>query len=170
MKPSGPARMPSRTWNVSPPRKRTRYRTSSDRGQLLAADTVVVVEGQILGKPSEAAAAARMLELLSGKIHAVLTGVCLVVPLDGPIGIATARRGGRATVTRVASTTVEFAQLDRSRRSTGTWRAASRWTRQAHMPFRGWRPGSSRASTALIRMSSGCLWPSSIACAGKREY
>ena len=51
---------------------------------VVGADTVVVVEGRILGKPSDAAAAARMLELLSGKAHAVLTGVCLVGPLDGP--------------------------------------------------------------------------------------
>jgi septum formation protein len=78
---------------------------------VVGADTVVVVEGRILGKPTEAAAAARMLELLSGKTHAVLTGVCLVGPLDGPDRDRAGARGGRTTVTRVASTTVEFAQL-----------------------------------------------------------
>jgi septum formation protein len=46
---------------------------------VLGADTVVVVDGQILGKPSDAAAAARMLRLLSGREHQVITGVCLVV-------------------------------------------------------------------------------------------
>src|SRR5208283_2801470 len=46
---------------------------------VLGADTVVVVDGQILGKPSDAAAAARMLRLLSGREHRVITGVCLVV-------------------------------------------------------------------------------------------
>jgi len=46
---------------------------------VLGADTVVVVDGLILGKPSDAADAARMLRLLSGREHRVITGVCLVV-------------------------------------------------------------------------------------------
>jgi septum formation protein len=46
---------------------------------VLGADTVVVVDGQVLGKPSDAADAARMLRLLSGREHRVITGVCLVV-------------------------------------------------------------------------------------------
>jgi septum formation protein len=46
---------------------------------VLGADTVVVVDGEILGKPSDATDAARMLRLLSGREHQVITGVCLVV-------------------------------------------------------------------------------------------
>jgi len=46
---------------------------------VLGADTVVVVDDQLLGKPSDAADAARMLRLLSGREHQVITGVCLVV-------------------------------------------------------------------------------------------
>jgi septum formation protein len=46
---------------------------------VLGADTVVVVDGQLLGKPSDAADAARMLRLVSGREHRVITGVCLVV-------------------------------------------------------------------------------------------
>jgi septum formation protein len=45
---------------------------------VLGADTVVVVEGQLLGKPVDAADAARMLRMLSGREHEVITGVCLV--------------------------------------------------------------------------------------------
>lgn len=45
---------------------------------VLGADTVVVVEGQILGKPSDRTDAARMLRLLSGRSHIVITGVCLL--------------------------------------------------------------------------------------------
>jgi septum formation protein len=45
---------------------------------VLGADTVVVVEGQILGKPGDEADARRMLGLLSGRTHQVITGVCLV--------------------------------------------------------------------------------------------
>jgi septum formation protein len=47
---------------------------------VLGADTVVVVDGQILGKPSDSADAARMLRMLSGREHQVITGVCLVCP------------------------------------------------------------------------------------------
>jgi septum formation protein len=48
---------------------------------ILGADTVVVVEEQILGKPNDQADAARMLRLLSGRSHVVITGVCLAGPL-----------------------------------------------------------------------------------------
>src|SRR5437667_3167946 len=44
---------------------------------VLGADTVVVVDGAILGKPTNDADAARMLNLLSAKHHQVLTGVSL---------------------------------------------------------------------------------------------
>ena len=45
---------------------------------VLGADTVVVIDGQILGKPTNAADAARMLRMLSGREHQVITGICLV--------------------------------------------------------------------------------------------
>lgn len=45
---------------------------------VLGADTVVVVDGQLLGKPSDPQDAIRMLGLLSGREHQVITGVCLV--------------------------------------------------------------------------------------------
>jgi len=44
---------------------------------VLAADTVVAVANQILGKPEDAEDAARMLRMLSGKTHSVITSVCL---------------------------------------------------------------------------------------------
>ncbi|MBI1787841.1 MAG: septum formation protein Maf [Acidobacteria bacterium] len=44
---------------------------------VLAADTAVVVNGQILGKPSDDADAARMLRLLESRAHEVITGICL---------------------------------------------------------------------------------------------
>ena len=47
---------------------------------VLGADTIVIADGQILGKPRDAADAARMLRLLSGRTHQVTTGVCLVGP------------------------------------------------------------------------------------------
>lgn len=45
---------------------------------VLGADTIVVVDGEVLGKPVDEADAARMLRLLSGRQHEVTTGVCLV--------------------------------------------------------------------------------------------
>ncbi len=44
---------------------------------VLGADTIVVVDEEILGKPRDEADAARMLRQLSGKTHQVITGVCL---------------------------------------------------------------------------------------------
>lgn len=45
---------------------------------ILGADTTVVVDGEILGKPEGRDEAVRMLKLLSGRVHEVLTGVSIV--------------------------------------------------------------------------------------------
>ncbi|MEQ1758886.1 MAG: Maf family protein [Vicinamibacterales bacterium] len=63
---------------------------------VLSADTVVVVDQQILGKPANDAEARRMLTLVSGRTHQVVTGVCLA---------------HRRIDTAVAVTHVEFAKL-----------------------------------------------------------
>ena len=64
---------------------------------VLAADTLVACQGHILGKPRDAAEAAEILRLLSGRAHEVVTGVCLA-------------HGGRAA-SGVERTTVRFAPL-----------------------------------------------------------
>ncbi len=51
--------------------------TMAENEVVLTADTVVVCDGQILGKPQDAEDARRMLGLLSGKSHEVITGVTL---------------------------------------------------------------------------------------------
>lgn len=45
---------------------------------LIAADTIVVLDGQILGKPRSTDDARRMLELFSGRTHSVVTGVTVI--------------------------------------------------------------------------------------------
>jgi septum formation protein len=64
---------------------------------VLAADTTVVLCNEIMGKPADAADAARMLRALSGKRHEVLTGVAL-------------KRAGKIALD-IASTAVWFAPL-----------------------------------------------------------
>lgn len=44
---------------------------------IVAADTIVVIDNKILGKPRDEAHAAEMLGTLSGRIHTVFTGVCV---------------------------------------------------------------------------------------------
>jgi septum formation protein len=47
---------------------------------VIGADTIVVIDGGMLGKPSDEEDAGRMLRLLSGRKHEVITGVCIVEP------------------------------------------------------------------------------------------
>jgi len=51
---------------------------------VLAADTVVVIDDQVLGKPASPAEAERMLATLSGRSHRVVTAVALAAP-DGEV-------------------------------------------------------------------------------------
>ncbi len=81
---------------------------SQERCVVLAADTSVVVDGEILGKPANRADAARMLKLLSGRSHEVLTGVCLLTVSD------TNSDTTSDTAAEVASTTVWFSPLSQA--------------------------------------------------------
>lgn len=60
-----------------------------NQGLVIAADTVVVLEGSCLGKPSDEEDAFNKLMLLSGKCHEVITGVCLLEVGSGNIQLAT---------------------------------------------------------------------------------
>lgn len=66
---------------------------------VLGADTIVVVDHTILGKPRDIDDAALMLRSLSGREHAVITGVCLVGP------VASGQRRPDGSNTRIASET-----------------------------------------------------------------
>lgn len=53
-------------------------RAAGEHAIVIAADTTVVAEGQILGKPADAQDARRMLRLFSGKTHEVLTALAVI--------------------------------------------------------------------------------------------
>jgi len=65
----------------------------SEPPPILGADTVVVCAGRMLGKPDSPEDARRMLRLLSGRTHEVVTGLCLVAP-----------QGTRSAIERTAVT------------------------------------------------------------------
>jgi septum formation protein len=78
-------------------RRLARAKADAVAGDLvLGSDTAVVIDGQILGKPVDAEDAARMLRLLSGRSHEVVTGICL---------------RGRETWVAHESTTVLFSHI-----------------------------------------------------------
>ncbi len=52
-------------------------------GWVLGADTIVVIGGEVLGKPEDAADAERMFSSLTGRTHTVVTGLALVDALSG---------------------------------------------------------------------------------------
>jgi septum formation protein len=53
---------------------------SSGDALVIGSDTLVVIGGKTLGQPRDASEAKKMLAMLSGKTHVVLTGICLVRP------------------------------------------------------------------------------------------
>jgi septum formation protein len=53
-----------------------------DGGAVLGADTEVLLDGRVLGKPEDAAAARRELEALAGRVHVVRTAVCVITQGD----------------------------------------------------------------------------------------
>jgi nucleoside triphosphate pyrophosphatase len=67
---------------------------------VLGVDTVVSLGRELLGKPGDAAEAARMLATLGGRTHLVVSGVCLIA--------------GERVRTAAAQTAVEFRALDRA--------------------------------------------------------
>jgi MAF protein len=65
----------------------------AERGVVACFDTVVVLEGEVLGKPRDIEDAWRMLRALSGRTHEVITGVALLPPgADGPRTFAVTTR------------------------------------------------------------------------------
>jgi septum formation protein len=68
---------------------------------VIGADTVVLAHGEILGKPRDAADARRMLRLLGGRTHRVLTGVCIL------------RLPDRKELRHVETTRVHFLKLSK---------------------------------------------------------
>lgn len=57
---------------------KARWVAAREPGLVLGADTIVVCQGQVLGKPADPEEARRMLAQLSGRWHAVYTGIALV--------------------------------------------------------------------------------------------
>jgi septum formation protein len=74
-------------------------------GIVLGADTVVVVDGQALGKPSSSSDAAAMLRRLRGRVHEVTTGLAVV-------DAATGREAVRTVTSRVAMRPYSDAEID----------------------------------------------------------
>lgn len=64
------------------------WRKAADIGRhhpdafVLAADTEVVIDGMVLGKPRDADHARAMIRRLAGRAHTVMTGLCLLLPRD----------------------------------------------------------------------------------------
>ncbi len=76
-------------------------------GLVLGADTVVVIEGEILGQPCDDQDARRMLNLLSGKWHGVLTGVALM-RASQPTGAVVAHEMTRVRFSEMSAEEIDW--------------------------------------------------------------
>ncbi|MCU1304895.1 MAG: maf protein [Candidatus Sulfotelmatobacter sp.] len=83
---------------------------SRPQDYVLGADTIVVVGDAMLGKPRDSDDAIRMLRLLSGRAHSVITGVCLVSPI-AVRSESRQRTENRELATASATTMVSMVEL-----------------------------------------------------------
>ena len=104
---------------------------------VIAADTIVVCNGRVLGKPGTPEQAQQMLKLLSGRDHQVMTGL-------------TVRRG--ATVLTETEVSRIFFRPLQEEKLLPMWRRESLWTKPAPMGFRGWPRCSSPGWKEIFTM------------------
>jgi len=71
-----------------------------EEGVIIGADTVIYINGKILGKPKDSEDALSTLRELSGKKHIVFTGICVI------------DKYSKKTLKKVVKTTVKFRELD----------------------------------------------------------
>ena len=124
-------------------RKKAREVYSRVGGTVIGADTVVSVEGRILGKPRDEEQAYEMLKTLSGRVHRVTTGYCII--------------HGGGEMTGAVTTEVKFRELD----DEIIWayiRTGSRWTRPGPTAYRERRVSSSSGLKATPTTSSASRW------------
>ena len=106
----------------------------------LAADTMVVLDDQALGKPIDLADAVRMLRLLSGKTHQVITGISL----------DTCCEGKTFSLQTAEVTDVRFARLDEQQ---------IEWYASTGEPFdKAGAYGIQGFGAALVRQIDGCYY------------
>lgn len=86
-------------------RKLTTDQLVDGRVLIVGADTVVVHEGEVLGKPVDRNDAKRMIERLQGKVHEVVTGVCVMDADSGEMEVA-------SEVTEVRFRPMSMAQVE----------------------------------------------------------
>ncbi len=71
-------------------------------GIVIGADTIVYLDGKIIGKPKDSQDASLTLSELSGKVHKVITGICIINKYTGK------------TATKSVATKVKFRDLDQN--------------------------------------------------------
>lgn len=98
-KPSG---QPEEIVRVLAGKKAIKVRDAGTEGWILGADTLVLIDHAVLGKPESSTDAARMLATLSGREHRVITGFCILDP------------AGNEVHSEAVTTWVSFASLSRN--------------------------------------------------------
>lgn len=100
-------------------RKKAAAYTLNPDELLITADTIVYLDGEVLGKPADEAEAKQMLRKLSGKTHQVVTGVTLKTPLNLPLkgrlaeqdSLPSREGRGGSSISFASVSQVTFAQL-----------------------------------------------------------
>ena len=131
---------------------------------VLGADTIVVVDEMILGKPADAEDAARMLRRLSGRVHSVITGVCVVEAVArGKLPVASKPasplRPGSPETLRIASETTLVTMNELSDDEIRGYIATGEpMDKAGHTRSREWLRAGFRASKEITATWWDCRW------------
>lgn len=78
-----------------------------DEGIIIGADTVVSIDGKILGKPADTKEAREMIHKLQGKSHMVYTGVTVIAKSGETVSVSSFAEGTKVNVASMTETEIE---------------------------------------------------------------
>ena len=107
-----------------------------EEGIIIGADTVVSIDGKILGKPADKEEAREMIYKLQGKSHMVYTGVTVIAKSDDMVSASSFAEGTKVNVAPMTENEIEASSQTLKRRGNLIFRPKNHMIKPEHMAFK----------------------------------